>query len=214
MRIQSFVPAILRESLRLRRVRHNFRGVDYINSPNVELGARLGVGVGISRDVVINSGVSIGRCSYVNKGSIIFSGSIGSFCSIGHYVLIGGENHPIDHLSTSPRFRNGADYEEISSPPEIGSDVWIAAGATILQGVKVGHGAVIAAGSVVTRDVPAYSVVAGVPAKEVKKRFDAATIQRLLTESWWNLEGADLVRFERAAATGDRWHETLDGLGK
>lgn len=213
MSTRSVVPEILRESLRLRRVRHHFRQADYVNSSNVALQARLDVGVGIARDVVINSGVSIGRWTYVNKGSIIFSGTIGNYCSIGHYVLIGGENHPLNHLSTSPRFRNGADYEEISSAPEIGSDVWIAAGATILQGVRIGHGAVIAAGSIVTHDVPAYSVVAGAPAREVKKRFDDSTIQRLLSESWWSLDGTDLVRFERAAATGDRWQETLYGRG-
>lgn len=68
----------------------------------------------------------------------------------------------------------------------IGNDVWIGYEATILSGVTIGDGAIIGAKAVVTKDVPAYSVVGGVPAKEIKRRFDADTIQKLQQIKWWD----------------------------
>lgn len=68
----------------------------------------------------------------------------------------------------------------------IGNDVWIGYEATILSGITIGDGAIIGAKSVVTKDVPAYSVVGGIPAKEIKPRFDSATIQKLQRIKWWD----------------------------
>lgn len=112
---------------------------------------------------------------------------IGKFCSIADNVtiLLGGE-HKLDTISSFPfsleknRFSKGDVI--------IGNDVWIGYGATILSGVSIGDGAVIAANSIVTKDVEPYAIVGGVPAKTIKYRFDEKTIDKLLKLKWWNLD--------------------------
>lgn len=123
---------------------------------------------------------------------------IGDYCSIAEEVtiLLGGNHHP-EWVSTypfnSPQFgKKWTNTQNIQGQPwskgnvDIGNDVWIGYGATILSGVTVGNGAVIAARAVVTRNVPPYSIVAGNPAKVVKMRFDKQYIERLQKLEWWN----------------------------
>jgi chloramphenicol O-acetyltransferase type B len=119
--------------------------------------------------------------------------SIGAYCSIaeGVELLLGG-NHRVDWVSTYP-FRvvwdlPGALTDGHPRPEpdtEIGSDVWIGTKAMILPGVKIGHGAVIGARAVVTRDVRPYTVVGGVPARELRRRFTDEQIEGLLALRWW-----------------------------
>lgn len=85
----------------------------------------------------------------------------------------------------------------------VGSDVWIGHRATILPGVAVGHGAVVAAGSVVSRDVPPYHVVAGNPARTVRERFDEATARRLAEIAWWDWPVERITEHARLIASGD-----------
>ena len=140
--------------------------------------------------------VKLGRCSYfahhVNATDAVF----GSFCSVGAYCSIGGGEHPTDMVSTSPVFLRGKNflrrnYGDLafpkSEPVRIGSDVWIGSHAFIRPGVTIGDGAVIGAHAVVTHDVAPYAVVAGVPAQEMRKRFDDETVRRLLAARWWDL---------------------------
>ena len=138
--------------------------------------------------------VTMRRYSYVGSGTRITDAVIGSFCSIGGRCGIGGGIHPTDMVSTSPVFLKGhnilsKNFAEISYEPsktvEIGNDVWIGEGACIVSGVKIGDGAVIGAHAVVTHDVEPYAVVAGVPAKVIRKRFDEETIKQLLEVQWW-----------------------------
>ena len=82
-------------------------------------------------------------------------------------------------------------FEEESGMTEIGNDVWIGDRTVIMSGVKIGDGAIVAAGAVVTKDVPPYAVVGGVPARVIKYRFDEATIRRLLDLQWWKYDIAD-----------------------
>lgn len=118
---------------------------------------------------------------------------IGSFTSIaGGVRFILGGNHPVDRLTTFPlRIKLGLPeagrdgYPYSSGDIEIGSDVWIATGVTVLSGVRIGHGAVVAAGSLVSRDVEPYSIVAGAPAKPIRKRFTDGEIAALLEIAWW-----------------------------
>jgi acetyltransferase-like isoleucine patch superfamily enzyme len=118
---------------------------------------------------------------------------IGKFCSIAHDVRIflGGE-HRIDWTTTYPFSALVPEFAAIPGHPRskggvtIGNDVWIAAGAVILSGVTISDGAVIGAYSVVTRDVPAYTVVAGNPARVVRARFTEHQVQALLNIAWWN----------------------------
>jgi len=118
---------------------------------------------------------------------------IGKFCSIarGTTIILGGE-HNVYWNSTYPFNEVFEENKAIKGHPaskgdtEIGNDVWIGTEAIILSGVKIGDGAVIAARSVVVKDVLAYSIVGGNPAKEIKKRFDLAKIEHLQKLEWWN----------------------------
>lgn len=127
---------------------------------------------------------------------------IGRYSSIAYGVNIGMFEHPVNWLSTSTR-QYMANHVGGSRPVAlrrfdanprtyIGNDVWIGVGATLIDGVKVGDGAIVAAGAVVTKDVPPYAIVGGVPAKIIKYRFDEATISRLLALQWWKYDLADL----------------------
>jgi len=116
--------------------------------------------------------------------------TIGRYCSIADDVLIlnGGE-HFTDRVSTYPFPPMGMGGNEpegfTRGPVTIGNDVWIGARVTILSGVTIGDGAVIGACSCVTRDVPAYAVASGVPAKVRRYRFDEDTRARLVASRWW-----------------------------
>lgn len=159
---------------------------------------------------------SIGRNSYMGTGRYNGLGKVGRYCSIANNVSIGLSEHPLSFLSTSPIFYDpeGAlvhfqgdeiiehfyeiSEENVSIASDmylnehqtkkviIGNDVWIGHGAFIKNGVNVGDGAVIAAHSVVTRDVPPYSIVSGVPARVMKYRFSEDIIKKLLDLKWWD----------------------------
>lgn len=140
---------------------------------------------------------SFDRHSFCGYDCDLYYAKIGSFTSIANNVVIGGARHPLEWVSTSPAFYKGRDsikkkYSEfvLESPPvtKIGHDVWIGQGATILSGVSVGNGAVIGAASVVTKDVPAYAIVAGNPAKIIRFRFDPTIILELEQICWWALD--------------------------
>ena len=122
---------------------------------------------------------------------------IGKFCAIAKDVtfIMNGANHQSAGFSTYPFFIFGNGWEKSAPQPgelpfkgntEIGNDVWIGYNATIMPGVKIGSGAIIASKSVVTNDVPAYAVVGGNPAKIIKQRFDDKTINALLSIAWWD----------------------------
>lgn len=207
-----FVPTFLADELRLIQARRRFPHADYIRSPRVAESAVLGRGVGIGEHVVINPGVTLGDHTYVNRGAIVFSGEVGKFCSIAHYSQVGAEQHPVRHLSTSP-FMYGprsvtgspSGFDEFPAPPTIGSDVWIGSNAVVMQGVTIGHGAIVAAGAVVTKDVSPYSIVAGVPAKQIGERFSAPVVADLLEWRWWDLDDDELSKLGPMVAAGERW---------
>jgi len=148
---------------------------------------------------VVNS--SFKKHSFCGYFCEIINCDIGSFCSIGNHVVIGGAMHPINWVSTSPAFYEGKDSirvkfaehkRESHKRTVIGHDVWIGTCAIVKQGLTIGDGAVVGMGSVVTKDVEPYSIVAGCPAKEIRKRFDDNTIAELLKAQWWNLPEEEL----------------------
>ncbi|GHE52507.1 acetyltransferase [Camelimonas fluminis] len=121
--------------------------------------------------------------------------SIGRYCSIADKVeiLLGG-NHRLDWVSTFPfpAFPTvwpgvNSDYHATSGDVHIGHDVWLGSGCMILSGVTIGHGAVVAARAVVTRNVPPYAIVGGNPARVIRHRFSEADIAALLASAWWDL---------------------------
>ena len=142
------------------------------------------------------NGVKMDDYSYIGKSSILHNTTIGKFTSISDCCVIGLPGHPTDHISTSPIFtapfnalRETWVKERVYKAEinvEIGNDVWIGYGVMIPNNIKVGDGAIVAAGAVVTKDVPPYAIVGGVPAKVIKYRFSEETIKRLLEMQWWN----------------------------
>ncbi len=147
---------------------------------------------------VILRDVTVGDFSYFERhGEAIYT-DIGKFCSIAANVRINALEHPLERPTThkisyrpNEFFRYlGVDQDfrdrRMRKRVTIGHDVWIGHGAVILPGVTLGHGSIVGANAVVTRDVEPYTIVAGVPARAKRRRFDDATISRLLALSWWD----------------------------
>ena len=144
--------------------------------------------------------MDVGKYTYghptIIKGSNAGNLIIGKYCSIADQVtILLGRNHRKDWITTYPFPAFGADWPEAMDIPEcenskgdviIGNDVWIGLGATILSGVKIGDGAVIGARAVVSKDVAPYAIVVGNTAREIGKRFDEKTIEKLLKLKWWD----------------------------
>ena len=140
---------------------------------------------------------------------------IGKFCSIacGAKFLFNSANHALGSLSTYPfpifydewglDGKNVADAWDNKGDITLGNDVWIGYEAVILAGVTIGDGAIIGARAVVTRDVPPYAIVGGVPARLIRRRFDEATIESLLALQWWDGEPDRIRRALPVLQAGD-----------
>lgn len=171
------------------------------NVRSSQLGAYTEVG---ARTSVIES--ELGDYSYVvNDADIIYS-RVGKFCSIAAHTRINPGNHPMQRASqahftyrSSMYFPGEPDEEEFfdwrsEHRVTIGHDVWIGHGAIVLPGRAVGTGAVVAAGAIVTQDVPEYGIVAGNPARLLRRRFCPAISERLLSLAWWDWDHERLRR--------------------
>lgn len=163
----------------------------------------------IHKTACIDTGCNVINCnidkySYLAMNVWAVHAKIGAFCSIGDCVYIGGAEHPLDWVSTSPAFEKVKNsfprerFAQLEMPSYkttfIGNDVWIGHNAIIKQGVSIGNGAVVGSNAVVTKDIPPYAVVGGIPAKIIKYRFDDATIAFLQQSEWWNLPNSELKK--------------------
>lgn len=142
---------------------------------------------------------TLGNFTYIAGNTSISRTTIGKFCSIGPDCKIGLGKHPTkDFVSTHPVFFSTLKQTQVSFADknyfgefediEIGNDVWLGANVIVVGGVKIGDGVIVAAGSVVTKDIPPYAVVGGVPAKIIKYRFEKEKIEKLLEIKWWDMD--------------------------
>jgi virginiamycin A acetyltransferase len=185
-----------------------------LNTTQIHQNAHLGKGVKLAKDVSIGNGVSIGDYTYINNFSTISSANIGSYCSIGAFCIIGPDSHPIDWISTSPNFYRNfcsnkeSGYVELKKAPIIGNDVWIGARVIIMRGIVIGDGSILAAGSVITKDVLPYSIVGGVPAKHLRFRFEKEVINKLLERDIWE-DGYPINQLNELADTKELFKDYL-----
>lgn len=186
------------------------------------------------KDVITNPNIEVGEYTMYNdfvndprefeKNNVLYhypiNGDkliIGKFCSIacGAKFLFTSANHKMSSLSTYPfpifYEEWGLDAKDIRNAWDnkgdivIGNDVWIGYEAIIMAGVTIGDGAIIGTRAVVTKDVPPYTIVGGVPAKHIRKRFDDATVERLIKLRWWDWEHEKIAQSIAAIQAGKDW---------
>ena len=161
----------------------------------------------LNRNTQVGPDVVLGKYFGMNESGFLARAIIGAYCAFGARTAINPFNHPVDWLSINefqyhptsfdwvPEYN---DFKRLERTPDmfqqviVGNDVWGGHNVNIMPGVNVGDGAVIAAGAVVTKDVPPYAIVAGVPAAIKRFRFPKKTIERLLELKWWDLELSEL----------------------
>ena len=152
------------------------------------------------KDRVAFSDSELGDYSYVERHAEVIYARIGKFCAIATNARVNALEHPLERISQHKITYRANEYflgakldgefreRRRGKIVDIGHDVWVGHGAIVKPGVKIGHGAVVAAGAVVTRDVPAYTIVAGVPAKFMRWRFEPKISERIISLGWWDWE--------------------------
>jgi len=178
------------------------------------------------KNIVTNSNIIVGDYTYYDDPDDVlnflknvlyhfdFVGDkliIGKFCQIatGVRFIMNGGNHALNGFSVFPFAAFGGEWSDVSLKSEtkgdtiIGNDVWIGNAATIMPGIQIGDGAIIASNAVVTKNVEPYSIVGGNPAKLIRHRFDEKTIQALLKIQWWNWEINKITKHAKDIAIGN-----------
>jgi len=164
---------------------------------------------------------SFDKYSFCGYDCDIYYAHVGSFTSIASGVIIGGAKHPMEWVGMSPVFYKGRDSVrkkfsqfELSKPSitTIGHDVWIGRSAIIMSGITIGNGAVIGAGSVVTKDVPAYAIFGGNPATLIRYRFSTELAAALEATRWWLLDDANLEYLSQYIRQPDKFLKEFYGL--
>ncbi|WP_106745249.1 chloramphenicol acetyltransferase [Yoonia maritima] len=140
----------------------------------------------------------LGDYSYCDRFADIANAQIGKFANIASYVRIGATDHPMEKASLHHFHYRSADYFEDACQDDdwfalrrsrrtiIGHDTWIGHGAQVRPDVTLGHGCVVAGGAIVTKDVPPYMIVAGIPAVPLRARFTDDVAERMMALAWWD----------------------------
>ncbi len=211
---------MLRADLRERAQRRRFPRA--VLHADVVLDAKSTLG----RHTVLFSGVrlveaQVSDYSYVQVRTQIFNAEIGPYCSIAPEVVIGLIDHPTHFISSSPVFYDNSQplpHAFVDVPlaaahlprTVVGADVWIGQRAMIKAGVRIGVGAVIGAGALITRDVPPYSMVVGTPAHVLRRRFPDALCDRLLSSQWWKRSTDEITRLRYCFADPEVFLDALE----
>lgn len=213
-------PTRLHQELKRRKILTRYKSKNLAIGTGVSIykcifGDHVYLGNGVSAETV-----SFGSHTYVNSDSRIRFSKIGKFCSIGSNVKIGLGLHPTNLVSSHPsfystnkNFKTFADknYFEEYENVEIGNDVWIGENAIVMGGLTIGDGAIVAAGAVVTKNVNAYEIVGGIPAKLIRMRFSEDLIQRIGRTNWWDKDEKWLEKHHEIFRSHDLFFEHFDG---
>ncbi len=166
-----------------------------VNQSSIPLSSRVAIGAKIVRS-------SIGRYCYIGPHSIINKAVIGNYCSIAPGVQIGGMEHSWWWASTSTHLSSFCRSDDTTI---IEHDVWIGANAVVRKGVRIGCGAVIGAAAVVTKDIPRYAIVVGIPAKLMRMRFCEKTIESLHLSEYWKYRPRKAKDILQSICKSERW---------
>jgi phosphonate metabolism protein (transferase hexapeptide repeat family) len=188
---------------------HGTRKTTRDGTPRVHSSSRLReTKLGVFTDIaerVILAECQVGDYSYIERHVEGIYTTIGKFCAVAAGARLNALNHPMERISQHKITYRPNEYfvyakvdkafreKRQSARVVIGHDVWIGHGAIVLPGISIGHGAVVAAGAVVTRNVEPYAVVAGVPAKPIKWRFEKLIRERIIALAWWDWEQERLM---------------------
>lgn len=212
----------LRNRLAARRLRLRFPDAVLHAGASVDPQSHVGRNVVLFRNAALCNS-QLGAYSYVQAGSTINNAEVGPYCAIAAGVTVGLAVHPMTLVSTNPVFYDNAQplpaffvkaplFRDNMPRTVIGPDVWIGQGVLIKAGVTIGVGAVIGAGAVVTRSVAPYTIVAGNPCREIRRRFLPELCQKLMDSRWWELDETALTALSAHFADPERFCEQLQRL--
>ena len=192
----------VKKMIRQRKLKRQFPKSTIYQGAFADKASTLGEYTVLFKDAIVIES-SVGPYTYVQAQSAIYNTDIGAYCSIASGVTIGLGAHPTNMVSTSPVFYDNQQplpkffstsqkFTEILPRTTIGADVWIGQAAMIKAGISIGTGAVIGAGAVVTKDIPPYAIVGGVPCKIIRMRFSEEICKKLIDSYWWELDETKL----------------------